>query len=140
MKKQKQHFITSGTKKKFNCFIISFGASWQVMETKVWHYCPGISHYLDYYCTAQKMKFSIMDIFDKCDQIRSFLGIWSHLLKKSLMENFIFCAVLLYLSSLEAYFKTSRTSTMELSCENSQWLKDVNYFRKKLHRRCATGF
>ena len=32
--------------------------------------------------TVQKMKFS------------SFLQIWSHLLKKSLMENFIFCAVL----------------------------------------------
>ena len=26
--------------------------------------------------------------------IRSFLQIWSHLLKKSLLENFIFCAVL----------------------------------------------
>ena len=33
------------------------------------------------------------DFFSKCDQIRSFLRIWSHLLKKSLMENFIFCAV-----------------------------------------------
>ena len=43
--------------------------------------------------TAQKMKLSIKDFFSKCDQIRSFLGIWSHLLKKSLMENFIFCAV-----------------------------------------------
>ena len=39
------------------------------------------------------MKFSIKDFFSKCDQIRSFLRIWSHLLKKSLMENFIFCAV-----------------------------------------------
>ena len=37
--------------------------------------------------TAQKMKFSIKDFFDKCDQIRSFLWIWSHLLKKSLMGN-----------------------------------------------------
>ena len=36
------------------------------------------------------MKFSIKDFFSKCDQIRS-------LLKKSLMENFISCAVsLLY--------------------------------------------
>ena len=40
-------------------------------------------------CTAQKMKFSIKDFFSKCDQIRSFLRIWSHLLK----QNFIFCAV-----------------------------------------------
>ena len=39
------------------------------------------------------MKFSITDFFSKCDQIRSFLRIWSHLLKKSVMENFIFCAV-----------------------------------------------
>ena len=38
--------------------------------------------------------FSIEDFFSKCDQVRSFLWIWSHLLKRSLMENFIFCAVL----------------------------------------------
>ena len=43
--------------------------------------------------TAQTMKFSIKDFSSKCDQTRSFLRIWSHLLKKSLMENFIFCAV-----------------------------------------------
>ena len=40
------------------------------------------------------MKFSIQDFFSKCDQIRSFLRIWSHLLKKPLMENLTFCAVL----------------------------------------------
>ena len=44
--------------------------------------------------TAQKMKFSIKDFFSKCGQIRSFLRIWLHLQEKSLMENFIFCAVL----------------------------------------------
>ena len=43
--------------------------------------------------TAQKMKFSIKDFFSKCDQIHRKLRICSHLLKKSLMENFIFCAV-----------------------------------------------
>ena len=43
--------------------------------------------------TAQKMKFAIKDFFSKCDQICSFLRICSHLLKKSLMESFIFCAV-----------------------------------------------
>ena len=36
------------------------------------------------------MKLSIKDFLCKCDQIRSKLRIWSHLLKKSLMENFIF--------------------------------------------------
>ena len=45
--------------------------------------------------TAQKMKFSINDFFSKCDQIRRKLRIWSHLPKKSLMKNFIFCAVIL---------------------------------------------
>ena len=42
----------------------------------------------------KKMKFSIRDFFSKCDQILRFLRIWSHLLKKSLMKDFIFCAVL----------------------------------------------
>ena len=42
---------------------------------------------------GRKMKFSIKDFFGKCYQIRSILRIWSYLLKKSLMENFIFCAV-----------------------------------------------
>ena len=39
------------------------------------------------------MKFSIKDFFRKCDQIRSFQRIWSYLLKKFLIENFIFSAV-----------------------------------------------
>ena len=43
--------------------------------------------------TAQKMKFSVKDFFSKCDQIRNFLQIWSHILKKSVTKNFIFCAV-----------------------------------------------
>ena len=47
---------------------------------------------LNFANTAQKMKFSIKDSFCKCNQIRSLLRIQSHLLKKSLMENFIFCA------------------------------------------------
>ena len=42
----------------------------------------------------KKMKFCIKDFCSKCDQIRRKLRIWLHLLKKFLMENFIFCAVL----------------------------------------------
>ena len=45
--------------------------------------------------TAQKMKFSMKDFFSKFDQIRRKLRVSSHLLKKSLMENFISCAYLL---------------------------------------------
>ena len=40
----------------------------------------------------KKLSFN-KDFFDKCDQFPSSLWIWSHLLKKSIMENLIFCAV-----------------------------------------------
>ena len=43
--------------------------------------------------TAQESKFSIKDFFSKCDQCHRKLRIWAHLLKKSLMENFMFCTV-----------------------------------------------
>ena len=62
----------------------------------------------EYYITAQKIKFSIKDFFSECDQIRSFLRIWSHLLKKSLMETFIFCAVY---NSLFNFFLTNKLFT-----------------------------
>ena len=42
-----------------------------------------------------KMKFAIKDFFSKCDC--EFVRIWSRLLKKSLIENFIFYAVMVYL-------------------------------------------
>ena len=41
-----------------------------------------------------KMKFSIKNFFSKFYQIRRFLRIYSHLLKQSLLKNFIFCAAL----------------------------------------------
>ena len=49
--------------------------------------------FLSVISTAQKMKLSIKEFFSKCDRIRIFLRIWSHLQKKSLMENFISCVV-----------------------------------------------
>ena len=63
--------------------------------------------------TAQKMKFSIKDLFSKYDQIRSFLWIWTHLLNKFLRENFIFYAVkfTLFTHGLsEAYSELRETS------------------------------
>ena len=39
---------------------------------------------------AQKMKFSIMNLCSKYEQICRKLQIWSHLLKKFWMESFIF--------------------------------------------------
>ena len=59
--------------------------------------------------TPQKIRFSIKDFFGKCDQIRSFLWIWSHLPKKSLMENFIFCAVHSLVMELKAVLLCSIT-------------------------------
>ena len=39
------------------------------------------------------MKFPVKGFISKCDEIRWKLQLWSHLLNKSLMENFIFRAV-----------------------------------------------
>ena len=56
------------------------------------------------------MKFSIKDCFSKCEEISS---LNAHLLKKSLMENFIFCAVRI-VCSLVVLFSTfsARLSTL----------------------------
>ena len=51
------------------------------------------NNYESIFLHLRSMKFSIKDFFSKCDQIRRKLRIWSHLLKKSLIENFMFCAV-----------------------------------------------
>ena len=58
--------------------------------------------------TAQKMKFSIKDW-----KIR----IWSHLLKKSLMENLIFCPVTVVIRFLwSGYLKSILRSSAKVIC------------------------
>ena len=47
------------------------------------------------------MKFLIENFFSKCEQTSNILRIWSHLLKKTLMENFISCAVNLFWLKIE---------------------------------------
>ena len=47
------------------------------------------------------MNFSIKDYFGKCEWI------WSHLLQKSLMGNFVFCAVILQMTESVGGFKHS---------------------------------
>ena len=49
--------------------------------------------------TATVQKSFVKNFCSKCDQICWKLRIWSHLLKKSLIENFIFCAVCVILRS-----------------------------------------
>ena len=67
----------------------------------------------------KKMKFSIKNFFSKCDQIHSFLQIWSYLLKKSLMKNLIFCAVERFFYILKAYLARCQTALMEPFYENN---------------------
>ena len=54
----------------------------------IWNYLKNVWRFSIKHCT--KMKFSITDFFNKCDKTCIFLQTWSHLLKKSLMGNFIF--------------------------------------------------
>ena len=72
--------------------MFSGGSKGNIGERRLTHFLPMIFFTTP---TTQKMKFSIKDFFSKCDQIRSFMRIWSHLLKESLMENLIFCVVTL---------------------------------------------
>ena len=71
--------------------------------------------------------FSIKGFHSKCDQIRSFLQIWSHLLKKSLMENFIFCVVMLtsFLNS------TSKVSSLQQIIVIRKSVTKTYHFRQK---------
>ena len=50
------------------------------------------------------------------------------------------CKVTLKLNSSAMCLEPIPTSKMKLFCKNSQRLKAVNYFHKKLHLRCYTGF
>ena len=60
--------------------------------------------------SAQKMTLSIKEYFSKFDQNRRKPRIWSHVLKKSLMKNFIFCAV----SILHTHFVSSASTFLTI--------------------------
>ena len=74
------------------------------------------------------MKFSIKDFFSKCDQICSFLPIWSHLLKKSLMENFILCTV------------SHKADVFEVFGQSSFYLQYTWEYRKGFIQTCSERF
>ena len=69
-----------------------------------------------YRYTTQKKKFYIKYLFSKCDQIRRKLWIWSHLLNKSLMENFIFRAVSFSLTLRQKYLVISHLINCLVDC------------------------
>ena len=68
---------------------------------------------------------SFQDFFSKCDQIRRFLRIWSHLLKKPSMEDFIFCAV----TSLKSDVSKLKRRVVTVFLENL-WSEGKNLFKK----------
>ena len=79
--------VTSSTVQKWS------GQSYKISRIRKWvkHVWSQIPRR---HTPHKKMKFFIEDFFSKCDQIRRKLRIWSRLLMKSVMENFIFCAVI----------------------------------------------
>ena len=89
--------------------------------------------------TAQKLKFSTKDFFSKCDQIRRKLRIFSHLLNKYLMENFIFCAVdklhLHLIFKERIIMKIGETEIKSSNCVNLLGIKidDKIIFNEHLH-------
>ena len=98
-------------------------------------------------CTRNEVFLHLKDFLSTCDQIRRKLGIWSFLLKKSLMENFIFCTVeqihlflckCLWILDIVPHFfvniKCYKESVAEFWCFwRSCWL---NTFSFKIHLGC----
>ena len=78
------------------------------------------------HCT-KKLSFLLGDFYSKCDQIRKRLRIWSDLLKKYLMENFIFCAVIdISIKVILSYICRKKLHLQKI-CETSVfWSKDVS--------------
>ena len=61
------------------------------MHVEMWKYVAIKMN--GFYISAQSMKIFIEDFFNQFVQIHRKMRIWSYLLKKFLMENFIFCPV-----------------------------------------------
>ena len=76
------------------------------------------------------MKFFIKYFFSKCDQIRRKLRIWPYLLKKSLIRNFIFCAV--SASEFLMHNLHARESTHVLT----KW----QFYKKQLNLESVTNY
>ena len=80
------------------------------------------------------MKCSVKDFFSKCDQIRRKLRIWSHLLKRFLMESFIF----LWSISPSFLIKGVRVfikNTLKLRVENTKHNVQTEFLRVYLKKK-----
>ena len=115
------------------CFMCqSVNLSWKITLQNAGcvftHFCNG---HKNIFCTARKMKFPIKDFFSNCDQIRRKLPIWSHYLKKSLMENFTFRAVsgkISKLPKLEYSILNYLTKSISSSISLSLFLHLISFF------------
>ena len=115
----------------------SYSCSHSQMALKIRNFSKIIPHPLPQKKKKEKEKKSrntrkgiaqqVKDFFSKCDQFRSLLRIWSQLLKKSLMENFIFCAVLIFSFCLNHSHGKAENS----SWENLAWIKKKKKKRKE---------
>ena len=85
--------------------------------------CKGSMKFLQTHFTAQKMKFSTKDFFSKCDQIRRKLRIWSHLVNKSLMENFILCVV--FVANIPIIYSLKTPENRNCSCVSGGINKNI---------------
>ena len=79
------------------------------------------------------MKLFLKDFFSQCDQIRGFLWIQLHLLKKSQMENFIFCAGIIFHG-----FGTKMAPEAENGCTRIKMLSQLVLFTIAFPCRCFT--
>ena len=68
-------------------------------------------------------KFSIKDFFSKYDQIRRKLRVWSHLLKKSLMEDFLRISV--FITFISIICSVHIVSLERVHCHCNNWRQTI---------------
>ena len=83
--------------------------------------------------TTQNMKFSIKDFFSKYDQICRKLRIWSYLLKKSLMKNFICCLEDYERSTLKVFSNNIFQCSIVIRITTEHIRHTLNYFEHTIH-------
>ena len=88
----------------------------------------------------KKMKFSIKDFFSKCDQIRGIFRIWSHLLKKSLMENLNFlCSVKVNFFKIQSEVMLIGWSNFVSQQRDNQWYSSKCSVKQRYGADCKNS-
>ena len=90
-------------------------------KNKLFSSSEQFSVYLLAQINTQKMNFSVKNLFSKCEHIRIKLRIYSHLLNKSLTENFIFCVV-----NIIDFTTESSKFFFKLNCQSFLYFTSIN--------------